>query len=307
MADAAASAGARPTPPQAPPPLDDVMLAMDVVDTLRHRERLVEAELASEGRDEAMLESLRNIYASQGIAVSDAVLQQGVAALREGRFVYAPPARGPGTRWAYAYVNRGKWGKLLLALLVVAVMLFLGYDALVRAPHRTLVRNVGKVYAEVVAQSQDPSANLQADTLYGVATAAIAKGDDRAARTTLASLEALQATLSGSYTLRIATDTTGVWRVPDLNQDAANYYIIVEPIDRNGNNVAVTVTNEETGRSESVRRFGLRVSEATFEAIKADKLDDGIIQNDVFGEKRAGYLQPVYRFDTTGAAITSWD
>lgn len=283
------------------------MLAMDVVDTLRHRERLVEAELASEGRDEAMLESLRNIYASQGIAVSDEVLRQGVAALREGRFVYSPPARGPGTRWAYAYVNRGAWGKLLLALLVVAAVLVFGYDSLVRAPYRNLVRDVGKVYAEVVARSQDAAANQQADTLYGVATGALAKGDDRTARTTLASLKTLQETLNSSYVLRIATDTTGVWRVPDLNQDAANYYIIVEPVDRNGNNVAVTVTNEETGRSETVKRFGLRVSEATFEAIKADKLDDGIIQNDVFGEKSAGHLEPVYRFDTTGAAITSWD
>ncbi len=283
------------------------MLAMDVVDTLRHRERLVEAELASEGRDEAMLESLRSIYASQGIAVSDAVLQQGVAALREGRFVYSPPARGPGTRWAYAYVNRGRWGKLLLAIVVVAAMLFLGYDSLVRAPHRALVKDVGTVYAEVVARSQDPAATRQADTLHGVATTALAKGDDRAARTTLASLKSLQETLASSYVLRIASDTTGVWRVPDLNPDAANYYIIVEPVDRNGRNIAVSVINEETGAAESVKRFGLRVSEATFEAIKADKLDDGIIQNDVFGEKSAGYLQPVYRFDTTGAAITSWD
>lgn len=303
MADAASSAAVKP----APPPLDDVMLAMDVVDTLRHRERLVEAELASEGRDEAMLESLRNIYASQGIAVSDEVLRQGVAALREGRFVYAPPERGPGTRWAYAYVNRGKWGKLLLAAAVTALVLLLGYDALVRAPHRALVRDVETVHAQVVADALEPAAAVQADTLYQTARGAIGRGDDRTARTALASLKDLDARLSASYTLRIASDTTGVWRVPDLNPEAANYYIIVEPIDRNGNGVAVEVTNEETGAVEKVRRFGLRVSEATFEAIKADKLDDGIIQRNVFGEKSAGYLEPDYYFDTTGAAITSWD
>ncbi len=34
-------------------PLDEVMLAMDVVDTLRHHEKLVARELDSDTRDEA--------------------------------------------------------------------------------------------------------------------------------------------------------------------------------------------------------------------------------------------------------------
>jgi hypothetical protein len=283
------------------------MLAMDVVDTLRHRERLVQTELASDGRDEAMLESLRSIYASQGITVSDEVLKQGVEALAEGRFVYEAPARRPETRWAYVYVNRAKWGRLLLALFVVGALVFYGYDQVFRAPHRALVNDVGRVHATVLAESRDPAATARAETLYSLATTALAKGEDEEARSSLASLRTLEAQLQASYTLRIAAETTGVWRVPDLNTEAANYYIIVEPIDRNGKNIAIDVTNEETGKTERVKSFGLRVSDATFEEIRRDKLDDGIIQRDVFGEKQAGFLQPEYYFDTTGAAITSWD
>lgn len=37
------------------------MLAMDVVDTIRHRQQLVEQELAGGDRDAAMLERLRRI------------------------------------------------------------------------------------------------------------------------------------------------------------------------------------------------------------------------------------------------------
>ncbi len=289
------------------PPLDDVMLAMDVVDTLRHRQRLVEAELGAGEKDEALFENLKSVYASQGIAVTDEVLRQGVAALREGRFVYRAPPRTAATRWAYLYVDRAKWGRLLLAVAVVVAIALVGYDAAFRAPHRALVADVGRVHAEVLARSLDPEATAKAETLYGLATTALERGDDREARNTLATLKGLEEQLLAAYTLRIAADTTGVWRVPDLNEGAANYYIIVEPVDLNGRSVAVTVTSEETGVSAKVRAFGLRVSEETFDAIRRDKLDDGIIQDDVFGEKQAGFLLPQYRFDTTGAAITSWD
>jgi hypothetical protein len=35
-------------------------------------------------------------------------------------------------------------------------------------------------------------------------------------------------------------------------------------------------------------------------------MDDGIINRDVFGAKKRGYLQPQYLIPTTGGAITQW-
>ncbi len=74
-----ASAGGR----AAGAPLDDVMMAMDVVDTLRHAEKLVERELSSDERARQLKERLRQIYTSQGLAVSDRILDEGVAALED--------------------------------------------------------------------------------------------------------------------------------------------------------------------------------------------------------------------------------
>lgn len=301
MADAVA------TPAPRTAPLDDVMLAMDVVDTLRQRERLVASELATEDQEAAMLQNLRSIYASQGIAVSDDVLLEGVAALREGRFVYRPPVRGPGTRWAYVYVNRAVWARSLLAALVVLALLLFGYDTVFRAPRRALVRDLGAVHASVLTESRDPGASARADSLYALAGTALKRGDDREARAALGTLRDLEAQLRLSYTLRIATDTTGVWRIPDINTAAENYYIIVEPFDAAGKQLTIPVTNEETGKTERVKAFGLRVPPEVFDEIRRDKLDDGIIQRNVFGEKHAGFLEPDYYFDTTGAAITNWD
>ena len=44
---------------------------MDVVDTLRHADRLVERELEGDARRAALKQRLREIYAGQGIAVPD--------------------------------------------------------------------------------------------------------------------------------------------------------------------------------------------------------------------------------------------
>ena len=92
-------------------PLDEVMLAMDVVDTLRRRERLVARELGDDDRRSGLRDRLRDIYASQGIDVPDHIIDEGVKALAEDRFVFAPPEAGFGVRLARIYVGRARWGK----------------------------------------------------------------------------------------------------------------------------------------------------------------------------------------------------
>ena len=73
-------------PDDAKTPLDEVMLAMDVVDTLRHRQDLVARELGGKNRQKRMIEKLRTIYKDQGIEVPERILKEGVAALEENRF-----------------------------------------------------------------------------------------------------------------------------------------------------------------------------------------------------------------------------
>jgi hypothetical protein len=106
------------------------MLAMDVVDTLRHERRLVERELTAGDRDRALIERLRELYAGQGIEVPDDVLARGVGALRDDRFAYTSPPPGVARCLQIAYVKRAHWGKYLWACVLagataVAVVIFL--------------------------------------------------------------------------------------------------------------------------------------------------------------------------------------
>src|SRR5262245_17264787 len=103
----------------APSTLDDVMLAMDVVDTLRHRERLVERELNEGLREEQLVERLRELYKSQGIDVPERILKEGVKGLQESRFVYTPPPPSFARTMALVWVKRAAYGKRIAAAAAV--------------------------------------------------------------------------------------------------------------------------------------------------------------------------------------------
>jgi hypothetical protein len=285
------------------------MLAMDVVDTLRRRQRLVERELDAEGREQDLRQRLRQIYAAQGIEVPDQVLDQGVAALKEERFVYKPPSQSPATRLARVYVSRGRWGKWVMGGFAVLLGAWLLYHILIVAPRRELPERLQAAYASVVEATHSKEAESRAQELYMAGRTAFNSGDEDRARTVLESLRDLHSTLQQAYTLRIVSrpgEMSGVWRVPEANPDARNYYIVVEAVAADGGTLKVPVVNEETGRTERVSKWGLRVDEDVFRRIAADKQDDGIIQQREFGVKRSGQLQPDYRIPTTGAAITDW-
>ena len=297
------------TPPQDKPPLDEMMLAMDVVDTLRRRQRLVEREYDSEGREQDLKQRLHKIYAAQGIEVPDHVLEEGVAALREERFVYKSPPESLASRLAYLYVTRARWGKWVLGGIAAMLLAWLAYYFTVAAPRAQLPERLESAYQSVVEVAKSEESGQQAQQLYMAATTALQRGDEDSARQALESLQELRSTVEQAYTLQIVSrpgEQSGVWRVPDANPDARNYYIIVEAVSADGRLLQVPVVNEESGRIEQVSKWGLRVDEEVFQRIAADKQDDGIIQQRKFGVKQSGQLQPDYLIPTTGAAITQW-
>src|SRR3974377_2029972 len=106
---------------------DQVMLAMDVVDTLRHQQDLVDRELASDEQDQALIDKVKRMYASQGLEVTDDIIAEGVAALREDRFAYRPPPPREPLWMARLFVRRGYWAKLGAALAALVLAGFLIY------------------------------------------------------------------------------------------------------------------------------------------------------------------------------------
>ncbi|MEO1037013.1 MAG: DUF6384 family protein [Pseudomonadota bacterium] len=114
--------------------LTDVMLAMDVVDSLRHEEALVARALNADERERVLLERVRSAYQAQGIEVSDETLAAGVRALKEREFQYEPPPPGLRTRLFRAWVNRGGIGRGVGLFGLVAATIGGGYYGFVELP-----------------------------------------------------------------------------------------------------------------------------------------------------------------------------
>ena len=294
-------------------PLEDLMVAMDVVDTIRHRQLTVDRELDALGRRERLVDRLRDTYTAQGIDVSDAALEAGVDALEEERFGYTPASGGLSVALARFYVRRDRWFGPLLALVGIALLAASIWYVAVQLPQNrfeaALPQDIETTHARILAVSESEAATSRANGLLTDAERLIGSGSFDAAEGVHDELETLLSELELAYEIRIVSrpgEYSGVWRVPDVNPDARNYYLIVEAVDAAGRVLERRVRNEEDGRFYEVRKWGVRVDESTFEAVAADKRDDGIISDYVLGSKPAGSLEPEYRVPSVGATITEW-
>jgi hypothetical protein len=297
------------------------MLAMDVVDTLRHRQDLAVRELGTDAKERQLIDKLRQIYHGQGIEVPDHILKEGVAALQESRFVYDPPAPGFGTTLARLYVGRKSWGKPVGAALLALLVLGIGYFG-VWQPYQNGVAEAARVelseglpaqmdalYQTIFEETKVQQAVLQAEALRTRGKTLAAEGDRTGAAEAVADLTALRDQLRQEYTLRVvnrADVQSGFWTIPEVNTDATNYYIVVEALDADGNTLSLPILNEENGETEVVDIWGVRVPEAVYEGVAADKRDDGIIEINEVGRKSDGFLDVEYNMPVLGGAVTRW-
>lgn len=305
---------------KAQPRLDDLMLAMDVVDTLRHEERLVEKELAQGDRDEAMKKRLREIYEGQGLVVTDRILDEGIRALKESRFTYKRSGSSLGRFWAGLWVNRKITGGFA-GLLLIAFLGWFGAGVWTSVQEQrkqraatveiteTLPNQLASEKATALTQAKTDEARAAIETLVSDGDASITRKDAAAARETIRALQDLRARIVQDYELRIVSargETTGFFRTPNINRDARNYYIVVEAVTPSGQKLTLPIRSEEDNSVTNVSKFAVRVQQKTYDDISRDKRDDGIIQNNILGRKPRGALEPVWSMPATPAYLTKW-
>jgi hypothetical protein len=295
-----------------PRKLDDVLLAMDVVDTLRHRERVVDIELDAEAREAQLIQRLKEIYDAQGIEVPERILKDGVKALEEQRFSYKPPQDGLSVKLARLYVNRKAWlpgATMLVGAVAFAIMGGLVFTTMQAGEWRRLPAELSRLSAEGQALAVDADVDQRIQAIERQGQRAIAARDRSDARAQVTALEDMNDQLAAEYDLRIVSrpgEDTGFYRIPDNNPIGRNYYLVVEAVAPGGRVLDVPVLNEETQKTARVEKWAQRVSEAKFNEIADDKAPDQIVQNDILGYKARGKLVPEFATPVPGGAITSW-
>ena len=279
-------------------PLDDVMLAMDVVDSVRHDERLALRELDEAARREELTARLKRIYAAQGIEVTDAVIAEGVAALDAARFAYTPAPLNFETLLARAWVWR-KWVAAGLgALVVVAALGWLAYDNTVLGPRREIAAATDATFVAITDSEATPEAAARAQDLVGEVRAALARGETDSAARALRQLQVLRTSLPLAYELRI---------VEALSQARANaphirdHAFLVDVIGADGAPLEIEMT-DGSGQVRRVSRFVLPVSQDSYVAVQREERGSGTLADVApLAVKRPGEPAPDYRVPITGA------
>ncbi len=303
-------------------PLDDIMIAMDVVDTLRHDRNLVERELNDEARRQDLIDRLRKIYRGQGIEVPDRILEEGVRALEDDRFTYKPPDQGAlSTRLAKLYVSRGRWGRYVLGVVAGIAAFVLVNHFFFERPQQLkaqaeqhelselIPQRVKKLVADIRSEASDELVAARAEGIAKSALNAASSGDLASAQKSEHQLKDTLEQLRATYEIQIVNregEVSGLWRIPKANPDTYNFYLVVEAIGNDGEPLAQVIRNEETGKRERVKAWAVRVDRSVLVSVKEDKDDDGIIQNNIVGRKVRGELEPQWTIDVLGGAITRW-
>jgi hypothetical protein len=299
--------------------LGDDLLVMDVADTLSRGIDLP-IDLDTPDGNGAIIERLQVIYAQYGIDAPIPLLREGLSAARDSRFVHAPRADLAG--WlARFYVARHRW---VPPAFVVVLVLALGLGVYVfgYSPYRTsqaeqarlelkenLPGAMDALYQEIFNETKVQTAATDADEMRNRGKAAAQAGNRVEAQRAVDELTALRHALALDYTVRVVDQEgvkPGFWTFPPNNSEATNYYIVVEAVDASGKVLALPVTSDDTGVTQIVNRWGLRVPESIYDGIMADKQDDGTIESGLVGFKHEGFAEVDYALPVLGGAVTQW-
>lgn len=290
--------------------LAETLAILDAASTLR-RERDRAAQLLDDSASRADLEQrLLAAAAAAGETLGSAEVRAAIERYFDRLHAFEPAPAGLSRTLALIYVRRRPLGLLLggAALWFGALSaLFLWSGSPLSAAgrlERRLERGSAALEAELGAArglDLEPAARgllegleRRAEELLAVPEAA----DLEPLQALVAEAEALGARLGESYELRIVS-RPGEFSVVTRDYDGdgggkrlSGHYAIVEARAADGRRLALPVLDAETQRERRVETWGEQIPAEVYDRLAADKRADGVLDEQRFGLKRPGRLEP---------------
>lgn len=152
MASTAASAAIEPS-------FNDMIIASDIIDTIRSEERAIDFELSFNERRKTFIERMKEEKRKAGVEVSDDVVEAAVDRFLEQRLVFKPMPSGVGRVMASLYVRRNRYLRNTAIALVTAGLgvaaCKIGYEQLYVKP---------RIQAQLRAEARKAQAEQQLET-----------------------------------------------------------------------------------------------------------------------------------------------
>ncbi|MBS3147028.1 hypothetical protein J4471_05020 [Candidatus Woesearchaeota archaeon] len=169
------------------------------------------------------------------------------------------------------------------------------------------------LYRNIISIAKEKEALEKGESIYKEAKQFVLSADVRRLSQTTIQLQDLNSLLNLEYTLRIVNKSgikSGIDRyyTDSSGKRVSGYYLIVEGIDADGNPIPINIQSEESDQIEKVSMWGERVPQEVYEKVKADKIDNGIINNNIIGIKKKGYQKENITMQgvTKEGQITKW-
>ena len=176
-----------------------------------------------------------------------------------------------------------------------------------------LSAKVEPLYTEIKTVAKEPAVIQQTETLYAEAKAYTTIREVPKLERVVQKLEEMSGLLQLEYSVTVVSrkgEKSGIDRyyTDDQGKRSSGYYLIVEAKNPAGNALTVSIVNEENGIAERIAKWGERVPKEVYDNVARDKKDDGLIQDNILGNKERGFLAPRYeaRFSVQGGRITHW-
>lgn len=299
---------------------DEKIVVQEPDDAQKPGEKIAAPEPGHGGYDDQLKAHLRSISDRQKLSISGRMLDEGMRSLKEDRFTYSPVggriARGLAAIWLE---RRTTYGWIGLGLMFfVAFALFTRWDASQFAfteearqieLTQTLPWKLKQQTEAALAEAKTTDAKEYVQGLNNEGAIALAGKDVPKVHKIITELETVRAHLARTYVLRIVArpnEQSGVFRIPKANANARNYYLIVEAVMPDGKILSMRITNEENNSTTTVTKWGVRVPQATFDAVRKDKGNGVALKKDILGRKPQGALTEVYDMPVMDGAITEW-
>ncbi len=305
--------------------LRDQMGAMALIDEMRHKQMIVQEHLDLPRRREEVARRIREYYQSQNIEVNDELVEQGVRSYFEKRLTYEAPSAGRlSSLLARIYITRSSWKKPAVVG-VTALTLLAGGSYITQQARETAAMQAAAREAAVIdnialqireiderfkSMGLTPAEQEQVAAKVAAANAAVRERDTARVKESLAVLKATLAYAETPLTFNVV-DRAGVNSGVERNYSASggkSWYLIAEAIDPSGKAFPVTVASAESGTINQATLFGVRVSREVYESVKADKMEDGHVDNRMLGKKPANSLTPQFTraFSAQPEMILEW-
>ncbi|WP_019140131.1 DUF6384 family protein [Noviherbaspirillum massiliense] len=294
--------------------LREQMGAMALIDEMRHRQMVVQEHLDLPRRREEVARRIREYYRTQNITVDDELVEQGVRTYFDKRLSYEAPHTGKLSAFlSRIYITRASWKKPALAgVAVLALLAGGGYMAqqarenaavAERAAQSAANAELDRIASQVRKTEESframglPQSDMQqVEAMVAQADEALRAHDSARARASLDTLESTLTYAATPLTINVvdrAGAKTGVVRRYGASGGTA-WYLIAEATDPAGRVVPIPVTSAESGERKQASQFGVRVSQAVYDSVRADKMDDGHVNDKVLGKKPAKALTVQY-------------